>query len=139
MNEIKENNKIGIVLLVIMGLALGLYLVWHGADRSLGAAPGGFAAVWATTSTRVAGASNVVSIFATTTGCVSRVISTQAGDIFLAFASPATGTLSTTVGHIQATGTSVAYDSAIYGCGAMGVIGRGASSTITVTEYAEFR
>ena len=64
--------------------------------------------------------------------CASRVITTYT-DISLSFDGSFTPT--GTVGHLQSGTTTVAYDSAIYGCGDIRAIGRTGTSTISVTTF----
>lgn len=64
--------------------------------------------------------------------CASRVITTYA-DISLSFDGDVTPTAS--VGHFQAGTSTVAYDSAIYGCGDISAIARSATTTISVSTF----
>lgn len=64
--------------------------------------------------------------------CASRVITTYV-DLSLSFDSDFAPTA--TVGHHQAGTTTVEYDSAIYGCGAIDAIAKSATSTVSVTTF----
>src|SRR3990167_6920253 len=79
-------------------------------------------------------------IFTANTDCDARVITTTGANIFISFGEPITpgnissSTLANGVGHLQATSTTVVYDSGLYGCGQWHAWGP-ASSTITVSEF----
>ncbi len=64
--------------------------------------------------------------------CASRVVTTLA-DVNLSFDGDFAPTAS--VGHIQAGSTTVAYDSSIYGCGAITAISKSATNTVSVTTF----
>lgn len=82
-----------------------------------------------------------VRIFSTSaTKCDARVITTTGSNIFISFGEPTTvgnissSTLANGVGHLQATSSTVVYDSGLYGCGTWHAWGP-ASSTITISEF----
>ena len=111
----KENFiAVGIVLVI----AMSGYLVFKAGERavSLGGALAGSEAKIATSTTSNLGAAGATALFSTSTGCTSRIITTTPiAPIRLTFRDDDVPTA--TFGHIQAASTSVAYDSAIYGCG----------------------
>lgn len=84
--------------------------------------------------TTSAGIYSAVEIAAEVTArpCASRVITTYT-DMSLSFDGDFSPTA--TVGHLQAGTTTVAYDSAIYGCGAIDAIAKSATSTVSVTTF----
>lgn len=72
-------------------------------------------------------------VFATSTPCTHRVISTKADPILIHFG---VATPTPENGHLQAASTTVSYDSGLYGCGAMRIISAGSPTTIiTVTQF----
>jgi hypothetical protein len=108
------------------------------------AAPAGYNASVATTSTLAVGPLNNMYAFGVSSSsvpsleqrytCAARVISTSGSAIMISFGSQSSTTLSQTVGHWQPASTTVAYDGGLYGCGYMSIRGVNASSTITITE-----
>lgn len=64
--------------------------------------------------------------------CASRVITTYS-DISLSFDGDFSPTAS--IGHLQSGTTTVAYDSAIYGCGDITAIAKSATSTISISTF----
>jgi len=101
-----------------------------------GATPGLYSTVASSSETRV-GSTSADTIFTTTDGCTSRVISTTGRAIMLSFGST---TPTAVVGHVQSASTTVAYDSEIYGCGQVRAYAYEAgaatpSSTIGLIEY----
>jgi hypothetical protein len=120
-------QKIIGILLAIVAILGGSYTV-----SNLGGTAGVQSTV-ATSSfqTTVAGTARI--LFATSTLCSSRVISTQAGAVMLTF-SDLTGQRPTGArGHIQTASTTVVYPSENFGCNAVWVYPYGAD-TLTVTE-----
>lgn len=111
----------------------------------VGSAPQGFAATSATSSIVTTAAFTPAYLFATSTSCVSRVITTGAQGIRLKFADAATSSpdldmkaLDANSGHWQAASTTAAYDASLYGCGAF-TASTTAADRITVTEFKGFR
>ena len=92
-----------------------------------------------TATTTTVGPDIIVTVFADQTQptCKSRVISTTDSAIMVSF-DDVTGfgstTISGTAGHWQAGSTTVAYDSALYGCGLVSAFGY-SSTTITVSSF----
>ena len=85
------------------------------------------------TSSQAAVSTTAISLFATSTACSSRIITTYASPVMLTFSDYAGQTPTGVFGHLQPASTTVAYDSGIYGCGLV----KGysfTSQTITVTE-----
>lgn len=69
--------------------------------------------------------------------CHNRVVTTN-HDIRLSFdevAGHGSSTLSGTVGHLQIASTTVAYDSALYGCGQMTAKATTATTTVTISSF----
>lgn len=89
----------------------------------------------ATSSLMVVGPSNANTLFATSSNCTSRVITTYANPVMLSF----TGLLvpNGTQGHLQPASTTVSYDNANFGCGAVTAWGFTASTSITVTGLVQ--
>lgn len=97
-----------------------------------GVSPDQFARI-ATSSTIVVGPQQTVTIFAErTAGCTSRVITTSSQALFITFDDNLGP--NSIESHQQATSTTVAYDSAIYGCRAVRARSV-ASSTIYKSEF----
>lgn len=87
----------------------------------------------ATSSFQTATVNTARILFATSTSCSSRIISTQGTEIKLTF-SDYSGQRPTGVnGHSQLASTTVAYDSELYGCDAVWVYPFG-TNTLTLTE-----
>lgn len=91
-------------------------------------------AIMATSSTIQVGPQQDKTLFTSNYSCASRVISTAQQAIMLAFSS--TINPGGDQGHWQAASTTVAYDSAIYGCTAVTAYAA-ASSTITIAELSQ--
>lgn len=96
------------------------------------AAPSGLQAIVSTSSNPTVTTTAAI-VFATTTQCSSRVVTTYASPIMLTFSDNQGKTPTGTYGHLQLASTTVAYDSGIYGCGAYKVYSF-VSQAITVTE-----
>ena len=87
----------------------------------------------ATSSTIGVGPQQNMTLASRNAACSARVITTVASPVMLAFG---IGTPTALVGHLQAASTTVSYDNAIYGCGAITAYAF-ASSTITVTAFSQ--
>lgn len=121
-------QKLITFLLALVALLGGGYAVGN-----LGGTTGGVPSVVATSSFQSTTAGTARILFATSTKCSSRVISTQAGAIKLTF-SDFSGQRPTGVnGHDQSASTTVAYPAENYGCDAVWVYPYG-TNTLTVTE-----
>ena len=71
-------------------------------------------------------------LFASTTGCVSRIVTTSTSSIVIQF----NGIVPTqSLGHLQTSSTTVAYDSGIYGCGGWFIIANPVATDIIATEF----
>lgn len=79
------------------------------------------------------GPQQVKTVASKASNCTSRVISTASTSLMLSFG---TLTPSATVGHWQGASTTVAYDNAEYGCGAITAYSS-ASSTVAVTNFIQ--
>ena len=118
-----------------LGLILAIvYLFGAEAARVGASAPSGLPATVATSSIQSVSSTALV-VAATTTACSARIVSTTvAGGVMIGFAELPYGLVpSATQGHWQAASTTVAYDSGLYGCGAMRIYS-GSPQAITVTE-----
>lgn len=94
---------------------------------------GGVTSTVATSTFQAVTAGTAKRLFATSTLCSARIITTQAGAIKLTF-SDFLGQRPTGInGHIQTASTTVAYDSKIYGCNTVWVYPYG-TDTLTITE-----
>lgn len=122
---------------VLFGLVVAFVVVWllrpSVLPKQLGGAPSGLSATVATSSQASVG-TTATTIFATSTNCAARVISTVADPIMLTFNDYKGEVPSGTYGYLQAASTTVAYDAEIYGCGAFKAFGFTASNTIHVFE-----
>jgi hypothetical protein len=118
------SNNIATLILAGAIVVASLAYVIKPTLPAFGAAFTGQAAfVQIATSTTVTANTNT-RIFTSNETCKSRVISTQGSAAMLIFADNTTNYLSSTtlagnVGHIQAASTTVAYDSGLFGCGAV--------------------
>jgi hypothetical protein len=88
----------------------------------------------ATSSTISVGPQAVTTIFSANSACTTRIVTTFAQAVMLSFSSSVTPT--GTVGHLQSGSTTVAYDNALYGCGAVTTYGF-ASTTITTSAFSQ--
>ncbi len=128
------SNTSALYIIFAAALVIATYFIGVQTKISVGSAPAGLPATIATTSnpsvTSTAGL-----VFATTTGggCAARVITTGQSSINIGF-SDVQGIVPTqTLGHFQATSTTVAYDSGQYGCGAVRIWSF-ATQNLTVSE-----
>lgn len=101
------------------------------APRSLAGAPSGLPATVATSSNPTV-TTTAALVFATSS-CAARIITTVASPIMITFSDNQGKVPTALYGHLQPASTTVAYDSGIYGCGAVRVYSF-ASSAISVTE-----
>ena len=133
----KASLKVAGILLALVAAILG-----NVSPVKLGGAPSGLASTVASTSILAVGPQQNLVLFAETSNCAARVVSTVAKPIMLSFGSSptaavsdATTTVSAIRGHLQSASTTVTYDAGQYGCGYVGVYGHDASSTITISEF----
>ena len=87
-------------------------------DLATGSAPSGLAASFSSASSTDV-SSTVGTIFATSSNCAARVISTDDSAIMLTFSQKDGEEPTGNVGHWQAASTTAVYDSGIYGCDAV--------------------
>jgi hypothetical protein len=121
-------QKIVAFLLAIVAILGGTSVV-----NNLGGTAEGVPSTVATSSFQATTAGTARLLFATSTKCASRIITTQAGAIKLTF-SDFLGQRPTAVeGHEQSASTTVAYPAENYGCNAVWVYPYG-TNTLTVTE-----
>lgn len=131
MKNIKSFSSLGFIIsMMVLSIIL---VILSGSFSAHASSPSGLPAVMATSSTVIVGPGNSMTAFATST-CASRVISTVAQPVMITFTDNAGQSPTGTYGHLQAASTSMAYDSGLYGCGALKVYGFVASTTITVSE-----
>lgn len=114
------------ILLLTLGFVVG------SRDLSLSGAPSGLASTVATTSNPTVN-TTAATVFATSTGCASRVITTVASPVMITFSDYAGQTPTALFGHLQAASTTVTYDAGLFGCGLVKIYSF-VSSNITVTE-----
>lgn len=133
------------IYVIAFALILAGYFVWN-ATNVLGSAPSGLEATEARAQTITVGTSAPTTLFATSTGCASRVVTTVSQPIKILFSGVniATSSMGLTTGHFQAASTTIVYDSGLYGCGVMTALGYGgstdfagstSSSTLTISEF----
>lgn len=96
-----------------------------------GAASGFLPATIATTSPAVL--TTTPSLVFATSSCVARIITTVASPIMLTFSDVQGVVPSAILGHLQPASTTVAYDSGLYGCGAVRAYSF-TTATVTVSE-----
>ena len=119
--------------------AIALILWASQMEKAQGGAPSGLYSTISTTSQVTVGGTSRT-IMATSTNCASRIISTKASAIMLAFTDDNIGgasgvpfTPSAVIGHLQAASSTVVYDGALYGCNAIKAYGY-IESDLTVSE-----
>ncbi len=130
-----KKGIIASILCFVVIIAIGFSYLSYKPDVIIGSAPDGVTAVTAS-STVYTVAGTAVALFASSTSstsCASRAISTGVSSINLSFNPDITPTA--TLGHIQATSSTVIYDSGLYGCGPWKAISLGASSQVNVSEF----
>lgn len=126
-------KNIYIVLSALTLLGAAVFIAFQ-AQQSFGESFTGTATnVVSATSTAV-GPDTVVTLFSVNALCDNRIVTTKDEAIRLSFRTIDGFAATNVVGHLQAASTTVAYDSGLYGCGAMTAIGLAASSTITISE-----
>ena len=86
---------------------------------ALASAPSGLPATVATSSALSASSRTAQLLFATSTSCSARVITTTGVTMMLTFGDNQGKRPTGTYGHLQAASTTIAYDSGLYGCGAV--------------------
>lgn len=121
-----------IIALTVAAIVVILIATQINSQKELGSADNGVNAFIATSSTITVGP-GVATVFASSTTCTSRVITTVAQPIMLSFSTDIAP--SGSVGHLQGASTTVAYDSGIYGCGIWKAASYVASTSITKSEF----
>lgn len=114
-------------IVFVSALAYGLSL-----QRVSASAPSGLQSTVATSSNPTV-TSTASLVFATSSQCASRVVSTQGSAIMITFSDNQGKVPTGTFGHVQPASTTVAYDGGLYGCNAVRIFSY-ASQAITVTE-----
>lgn len=116
-----EKIKLSEILLAVGVLSLGaamLLIVFLGAPSAKGAAPSGLPASIASSSLQTVTTSARL-LFATSTSCAARIITTKGTAINLTFSDKTGIRPGATAGAVQAASTTVAYDGGLYGCDAV--------------------
>ena len=128
-----------LVAIALVVIALIAYIFGLQERSTFAAAPPGVPATMATTSQITigpgSGGDGVNEIIFATSSCTARVISTVASPIMLSFtlSNGSTTLPSGTSGLLQGASTTIAYDSELYGCGAVVAYGF-STSTISISE-----
>ncbi len=112
MKDISFINIVQTVAIIIVFL-----LGSHSVGGTFGQANPGTAATAASTSAPTLTAGTAQGLFATSTGCISRIVTTQAGYLELTFTDRIGQTPTGSFGVYQAASTTQVYDSGLYGCG----------------------
>lgn len=126
-----NQSSIAAILAIIFFIGIATWLVSSREPIALGSATAGLPASVATTSVETVGTTATM-VFATST-CTSRIITTEGSPIMITFSDYAGQSPTGSLGHWQAGSTTVAYDSGLYGCGAVKVYSN-PQSVITTTE-----
>ena len=125
--------KIGAILAALT-LIISALVVMQVKDFSLSSAPSGLASTVSTsTSQTVTGTAGV--IFATSSNCASRIISNPSGAIIMTLSDRIAQTPTVTFGVVQATNTTIVYDSGLFGCGLWKAIGFITNEITTVETF----
>lgn len=101
-------------------------------DVTLGSAQDGVVAQLSTTTLATVGP-GVATLFATSSTCTTRVVTTLAQPVMISFDSAFAPT--GVRGHLQGASTTVAYDSGLYGCGVWRAASYVSSTTIILSEF----
>lgn len=103
--------------------------------------PGSFAANASSSRLVFSGSDNSITLFATTTGCVSRIITTATSSISFTIDGTynPTGQGSGGFGHIQEASTTVAYDSGLWGCGRWKTYPNPGGTVVNATQFTDSR
>lgn len=125
-----------ILIIALIALCVGGFIGYSMKERSFGQAPSGIQAAFAT-STAATAATTEAQLFATSTNCSARVVSTTNAGILLTFSERnSVRPTAAGVGHWQPASTTVNYDAGVFGCDAWHVLTNGtASSNITIAEF----
>lgn len=107
-------------LLAISAVGLLIFTVVSSiGDKGFGGAPDGTQSRVATSSMLALTTNTATRIFATSTNCMGRIVSTNGTAVSLSFSEFKTDVPTGSSGVYQAGSTTVAYDSSIYGCNAI--------------------
>jgi hypothetical protein len=123
------------------GVGFSHILATHSTQTvTYGSAPSGLAATQRVATSTQVGPGNATKVFSASPNCAARLIRTQSSDIYILFADPTNGdlastTLSGVASFTQAASTTVSYDGALYGCGAVYIKSPTASTTLTVADF----
>lgn len=110
--------KISAISLAITATILAIvYMFVSNIQPAVASAPSGLPATVASTSAPTLTGGTAVGLFATSTGCSSRAITTKAGYLMLTFTNKNGQTPTGDLGHYQAASTTEIYDSGLWGCG----------------------
>lgn len=104
----------------------------YNSSLSSASAPSGLPATVATSTSPTVTTTQKL-VFATSSACAARIITSRTAPLMITFSDVQGKTPTGVIGHQQAASTTVAYDSGLYGCGAVRIYAY-ASSVITVTE-----
>lgn len=133
--------KVLFAVLVIALLAVIAFRVLP-IGLNLGQAPSGLPSAAATSTSRLVGLA-AVELFPEALNCATTIIGTKSEPIMISFSGVfdqvgnigvASSSLSGSIGFVQAASTTVAYDSGLYGCGAVFVISGTANTSIIEAE-----
>ena len=132
-------NKLNIIIISLLVIIVGV-LVFR-PSPPLGGAPPGLASSYATSSSitvpvYVNNPLVAVRLFATSTECAARTITTDENSLMVVFGEIGTTTYTTgTFGHIVGASSTITYDAGEYGCGTWKAVSNGVSAAnVTVTE-----
>lgn len=129
-------------LLFIFAGMIAIVTVWQSYNSipAKASAPQGMAATSASTSQITLIEGQVAQVFASSTSCVSRVISVGGFKNLWIMLTDSATLPSVNVGNLHAASTTVAYDAGVYGCGLWRIYNQSATTSIfTVTEFTGFR
>lgn len=123
----------GVIMALIATIfATAWVIISFQGSEAQGAAPSGLSATIATTSTQTVN-TTASTVFATSTNCASRVISTASSSIKITFSDRIGETPNDTTGLTQGASTTKEYDAGLYGCGLVKVYSFG-TQVITFFE-----
>lgn len=126
-NALKFTCLLGVIFLT------ALLIITLRPSFSFGSAPSGLNSS-VSSSTRVTlSDATATFLFATSSQCASRAISTRGGAVVLTFSDRFGNVPGPVLGHVQAASTTVVYDSGLYGCDALRIYSFGAQ-VVDITE-----
>ena len=133
--KLTKTNYIGLIV-VGMFLAYLFIVTLQRPEKVLGSAPMGYQAKLSSTSEASWTAGAVGPLFASSTACVSRQISSSGGPLNLMFGDTAIAPDSNT--GFTTTASTTVLDSGIFGCGLVRAYAVNATQ-ITITEWTDFK